>query len=327
MVFSQIQLIIHMSKFGSPRVKFCPSIVPLPSNFADQVLELEIQVETQESIEAFKSLMELYSKAIEYYNSIGDAKYKYYQERMISFIQKQDSILQAHASKTASTTTSPEKVPTSRHSVSTTSKLLFHEPPFEVAPEVHRPTELAQRRAADKVMKQHEQESHVSIKHAQQNIKSQNDNLEQRVISRKRGLTRYRSISPETPSCCESTFSFCSPEASRLDIPERESCEGESDKSGGFAKPNISVIFDKGLEEIMEKYITEKIKESGRISKMYKEQIEEIKSIGGSSEIINQIVKEMERNRENELKDLENSLEFKRKQEIDSLRKKMGLSS
>lgn len=53
-----------LNQFSSPRVKFCPSIVPLPSNFADQVLELEIQIETQDSIEAFKTLMELYSVSL-----------------------------------------------------------------------------------------------------------------------------------------------------------------------------------------------------------------------------------------------------------------------
>lgn len=45
----------------SPKDKFSSSIQPLPPDFASQVLELEIQVETQDSIDAFKNLVELYS--------------------------------------------------------------------------------------------------------------------------------------------------------------------------------------------------------------------------------------------------------------------------
>lgn len=37
------------------------SVIPLPNDFADRVLRLEISVEVESSMESLKSLLELYS--------------------------------------------------------------------------------------------------------------------------------------------------------------------------------------------------------------------------------------------------------------------------
>ena len=49
-----------MSK-RNPNAKFCPSLRPLPHDFADRVLELEASVETESDLDALKQLLELYS--------------------------------------------------------------------------------------------------------------------------------------------------------------------------------------------------------------------------------------------------------------------------
>ncbi|CAG9314562.1 unnamed protein product [Blepharisma stoltei] len=306
--------------FASPKIKYSPSIHPLPADFANQVLDLEIQVETQESIEAFKSLIELYSQAIEYYESIGDAKYKYYQERMIRFIQKEDNVLVAN---TENSFTSPEK-PTERHTISITSRQLFNTPPenpFELAPETRKTENLTQKRVAERVIKQHDLDTSATSKEIQLNLDSQDIALEHRISSRKKN--RNRSSSPRSPNKFGSfNYLDMSNISSNDEPPKRRSTEGESDKSGGVPKPLKYEIFEKELENIMEKYVLLKIKSTHQIRKKYKEQIQDVKGMG-NNEIIKQLVGEMEKSRQQELDELERNIDEQRKEEIRKIKEEV----
>ena len=55
----------------------------LPANFAENVLEYELQIDQGKfTIDTINDLLLLYSQAVEYYNCINDDKYTIYQERI-----------------------------------------------------------------------------------------------------------------------------------------------------------------------------------------------------------------------------------------------------
>ncbi|OMJ92793.1 hypothetical protein SteCoe_4432 [Stentor coeruleus] len=54
----------------------------IPSKYAEKVVETEISIEKHCTIEAVKSLLQLYIEGIEYYEAIGDEKYLYYKSKM-----------------------------------------------------------------------------------------------------------------------------------------------------------------------------------------------------------------------------------------------------
>lgn len=57
--------------------------IKLPENFAERVLDLETNIEMgQFQIEDVDRLLELYSEAVQYYNSIVDKKYLHYEHKM-----------------------------------------------------------------------------------------------------------------------------------------------------------------------------------------------------------------------------------------------------
>jgi len=73
----------------------------LPRKFAEQVLELEMDVDNNVfSLNQIQRLMALYSKAVEFYNGKSDSKYLYFQDKMQDLIS-QPKVLDMLSSKTA----------------------------------------------------------------------------------------------------------------------------------------------------------------------------------------------------------------------------------
>lgn len=50
--------------------------VTLPENFAEDVLRLELDLESNCNMDALRQLLELYTVAVEYYSTQRDPKYK-----------------------------------------------------------------------------------------------------------------------------------------------------------------------------------------------------------------------------------------------------------
>ena len=68
--------------------------VQLPKNFANQVLELELILESgQFDIDDVNTLMQLYSRAVEYYSGINDEKYLYFTERIQNMLVRPEILL------------------------------------------------------------------------------------------------------------------------------------------------------------------------------------------------------------------------------------------
>ena len=71
----------------------------LPPSFAQNVLELETSLDFNCTLEVVNKLMELYTQAIEYYESIQNHNYLHYQERMHSILMRPDVIQILHRPK------------------------------------------------------------------------------------------------------------------------------------------------------------------------------------------------------------------------------------
>jgi len=82
----------------------------LPPDFADRVLELEIELERDDfTIDTLNCLLSLYSMAVEYYESIHSEKYVYYAEKI------QNTLVKPEVMKVMSSVGSPEKNTKSSH--------------------------------------------------------------------------------------------------------------------------------------------------------------------------------------------------------------------
>jgi hypothetical protein len=126
------------------------SVKPLPCNFADQILKLEISVEISPSLDTLRSLLELYSvshnqQAIEYYESLKDPRFKYYQDRMNTCLSKQ-------------------------------SNLLLKDP---------KTPDLKEHRKAEQEIKQFERKSEIISRQVSLNLEKQNSSVLKRFLDRK----------------------------------------------------------------------------------------------------------------------------------------------
>ncbi len=65
-------------------------IQKLPSDFFEKVLEAEMKLKTEFSMETLQELMDYYSLAIEYYSSIGDKKYERYNQSLQMLLSQPD---------------------------------------------------------------------------------------------------------------------------------------------------------------------------------------------------------------------------------------------
>lgn len=186
---------------------------------------------------------------------------------------------------------------------------------------------LPQQRNAEKYIKSHVDTSRDASARIQQNLKNQLTNLSDKLEARKSIKKRNRS---QEPTPLRSRQHIRQAETSvavtlnEIEISLRRSLskDRESDRGGGIPRKSIADEFEEELEKLMERFVIEKLEKSSKIQKHYNHQIKEVKGLGGM-ETIQQVIKEMERNMEQELHDLNYEIESKRKQEIAILKRKM----
>lgn len=182
------------------------SVQPLPPDFADKVLKLEISVDVENSIDSLRSLLELYTvlfiqQAIEFYESIHDLKYKYYEHRMMDILLKQNEML-----------------------------LKCQETP-SIQPKAQKPNipvahSLLQKRQADNTIKQYETDTKLVSRQVTFDLQSQNTQFLTRLNNRK-----SRNISTE-PTTKNSKFRFTIQTQHK-----RRNSESECDISAGLKPP------------------------------------------------------------------------------------------
>ena len=143
-----------MSK-KSRKSKYLPQPKELPAppapDFANQILELEMRIDTEKSIEALQSLLAIYSQVIEYFEATGDPRFLYFKDRMHSMISSKEHIF----------------APASLQKSKTSSSL-----------------KLRVEREADDVLRKHENQCQSTLKLLQSNLVSQSASLGERLKSR-----------------------------------------------------------------------------------------------------------------------------------------------
>jgi hypothetical protein len=303
-------------ELSKPTLKLAP-------NFAQEVMELEEQVNLNCTVPTVTRLMSLYKQAIEYYEADKNLKHIHYQERMQSLMTKNNVILLL--TNAASPVTSPRpttQIVNSPKSIKTNvSKSLSISSPrnFEVASprnlEITSPiaihvfspkskpaqADLVLERNCDKVLSDRKTENFDLCKKIHENLKNQSENLNQRLLHRKLA---------QTPKISK-----------RFTFEETNQC----DISAGESKLFIVEEFEKNIEGILEKFIEMKNREKRKIQEKYQEYFDQIESIKG--EVKDKLTQELNRNMEKELFDAMKGIDLQRENELASERKKLKKSS
>ena len=277
----------------------------LATNFAQEVIELEEQVNINCTVTTVTKLMSLYRQAIEHYEADKDLKHIHYQERMQSLMTK-TNVIQV-LTQAASPAPSPRPPPlTSPKSltlsfsrnleISTPTAIQICSPKSKIAP-----ADLVVERNCNKVLSDHKTENIDLGKKIHENLKHQSDNLSQRLLSRKLA---------QTPKVNK-----------RFTFEETNQC----DISAGESKLFVVEEFEKNIENILEKFIDIKNCEKRKIEEKYREYFDQIEMIRG--DVKEKLVMELNKNMNKEIEKAVEAVEKKREKELDEERKKLKKSS
>lgn len=158
----------------------------LPRKFAEQVLELEMNVEHNVfTIKQIQRLMALYSKAVEFYNGKSDGKYLYYQDKIQNLIT-QPKVLDMLSSKQASETenTKPKKEKAVKTDPKTKEVLKKKERQLKMNLHVKN-KEIEKSEVKAKLIEDHSSAQDKESKIIESNLSQQTDNLQRRLEARR----------------------------------------------------------------------------------------------------------------------------------------------
>ncbi|CAG9333071.1 unnamed protein product [Blepharisma stoltei] len=286
------------------------SLPVLSPTFAQEVLDLEGELDFCVSFPMIQRLLALYSQAIEQLESIKDPRYLHYQDRMQKFLAREEvlKVIKDYQNPQkplrSSLTPTPESVrDTYRKRAEEKQKIkakLMNSPPNK---------DITIERNAEKAILSHTTESSSASKRIQENLQSQAENLNSRLRDR----VNQRSASTNRRDFRSNTFS-----AGSLGI--KKFLE-ESDRSGGAPKKSHIELFEEEVEKVMEKYIEEKINVKRKLTESYQEQIKEIQSMGESL-LIGSLIKTMNDTLGEEIENAVQEIEKRRKEEISAIRQR-----
>uniref|UniRef100_A0A7S3MRU3 Uncharacterized protein n=1 Tax=Fabrea salina TaxID=342563 RepID=A0A7S3MRU3_9CILI len=286
----------------------------LPNNFATNLIEKELQLESDCSLEVLNELVNLYSQAIEYYEHVQDPKYYDFQDRLHKILVRPEilKLMQSEKKPQAhSTPCSPKRSLKSKKKQTERKRQLMAAELTNRMPSTHQT-----RRNTSKLVSRHSSNTKRVAGRAVKDFQSQETALERRLASRKQKKINntYDMLSlPASPLSTSGYFEF----DSFSEVGDDElSLTIESDRSGG---PKLSKQgLEHKLEEIMEKNFAEKAAKIAEIKVNYESQIREMEGQGG---IMNMIVDQMKTQMNEEISKLTQELDAKRKVEIENLKK------
>jgi len=184
---------------------------------------------------------------------------------------------------------------------------------------------VAEKRHAEKIITTHINDAQAIKSKLQENLKSQGDLLNQRLMQRK--AARQRGSSCDTSSTRPRVMSVFESGQGAISSSPNNTFNEESDRSGGPSIRSSLDQFEEELEKLMEKFVEEKMLLTRNIKNKYKQNIDEVKRMGEGGkeyvEIVTQIVGEIEKSMNEELNSVIKELEAKRKEEIGRLRKRI----
>lgn len=285
-----------------------PDLSPvLSSNFAQEVLDLEGELDFSCNMIIVQRLMHLYSQAVEYFESIKDPKYLHYQERMQNLLTRKDVLLAIKNPEPVNRTSMTPTPESFKRKVEHRQKIRAKQA------DVHLNRNIKTERNAEQTIITHSTSNSQISNKLKENLKLQSEALNQRL------LDRIKSKSPSPTKMFKKSSTFIN------QIPNYDDSSPvnkESDKSGGFSKKTPLELFEEEVEIIMENFVEERVAVKTRIMESYSEQLKEIEKMGDSP-IINEVKTRMKKVMEEETAVAIQGLENKRKGEISAARIKL----
>ena len=219
---------------------------------------------------------------------MADPKYLHYQERLHNLLARKDviTLLNVGSPTTVSKLKPNEIVKRMQEEIAHRQRHRSHQVGLLMS------HYLPQNRDIEKIIVKHRSENNLTSAKVKENIRSQETpELEQRIEARRRrsgtpvaGITRALSIN--------------SLRMSRIDKYQEE------------------------IENIVEKCVEEKDAKVKELKKKYKEEIKQVKLIGGSDGIIAQVINEIKQNLKSEINEIEKAIREKKKEMIEEIKTK-----
>ena len=275
-------------------------------DFAEKILDLELQLQRSCTLPLINSLMEAYSvpftqKAIEFYECRQDPKYLQLQERMHGFLVRKEvmAVLRGTSKPKVAPTapvTDPEAALRSRK-----DEFELHHKSFssQLQAQLQNPDlDLPKARKVEKLMDTAHSEAKTAVTNVHQDIRTQNEQLRRRLETRKE-----RSASLTRPVLTEGH-------------------DGECDEED--RKPKIT--YEDALERLIEDFVVQRRQARDDLESKYSSQMQELEAYtaGGSNTLISRVIDELKKAKEQELASLENRLVQERTKAIADLKTKLG---
>ena len=327
----------------------------LPPNFADRLLQLELEIESNCCLPLVNELMELYQQAIEYYEHEGDARYVDLQTRMHKTLLRSDVLLVLKSSNhssgekprplVASADKMPE-IPASLGSVQQTQELIrkkkedqsraLRPQATEMQRSLERVSEPIQvARSLSKMFETQENSSKTTAKQVQNDMVRQDEALKNRLSQR---ISSRKSSRISTPSL-EQRFSNVDMEAvarklgaiptespppprkysSSAQLSPREGSTAGSSEAGEGRMQNFDDL-EKKLEEVMERSYAEKHEKLAEIQKKYEAEIEEMQKEGPVTGLLLQVLEQTKVAMEQEMAAAAQAIDQKRRTAVQQVR-------
>lgn len=285
----------------------------IPESLAQQIIEKELELESNCSLQVLTTLARHYKEAIEFYEEHGDLKHLHYQERLQKIFMRPNVLKmmqeenlphkssmrsQVQRRKTEISVGGPEKL---SHKSQTLSAL--KERPV-VGFGKH------DKMVARIMENQHKRTEHVSSR-AKTDISSQETGLSERLANRKQ-----RILNTSNDSSFFNRSGWKSSPRNNIDdsISSSFFLDIESDKSAGGTS---SAKFHEQVEKIIEDSYSEKTEKISQIKIKYESQISELEQEG---EICLEIIKDLKKNMNAEIEEITSTLKAKRKAQLLSLK-------
>lgn len=270
-------------------------------DFAENILDLELQLQHNCTLPLINALMQAYSvfhtqRAIEHYECIQDPKHVQLQERMHAFLVRKDvmSVLRPSPKPLISTLElSIEDSDT--HKKSHSMQLLEQ---LQVSDSSPKQQDLPKQRKAEKLITTAHQEVKAAVTNVHADLKQQNEQLRHRLESRKErsaSLTRNERV-------------------------HTEGHDGECDEEEA-RRPRA--CYEDDLESLVEELVRKRQRERLEVEEKYTSQMRELEgySSGGNS-LIARVIEELNRSRDKEIAALETRITQERAKAIADLKSK-----
>ena len=284
------------------------------SNIAMSILDRELELDSNPTPTLVHELVDLYSNAIEYFETQQDSRYLDFQHRMHNMLARPDIL---HLLQLYNTPEKPQRKEStassvsSRHrrntlSVDVTRKGRKELLSQQVTSELGSPV---MERRMQRLVSSHQSSVKGLTKRTKHDLESQELSLERRLAIRKNENSSRTIVLSLNDSLTPSEENF---ELDLSDISEKE----DNPMAESFR-------YEEQIEDIMERNFAEKASRVAEVRVKYAPQIAELESQGSIGVMI---VKQMQAQMDKEIQEINEDIDSRRKDEIAEL-KKANLSS